>query len=354
MSLFVLLPTLLSVVYYAFFASDQFESYSVVTIHSAEAAPVLGLAGLIGIPGGGSAHDVLTVREYILSRDMLRRLEDDHAFVAHYQSADWDWWSRLSHDASFEEAFEYYKEKAAANVDSASGTLTLRVRAFDADSARKFSQAILDYSEASVNALTERERRDRTAYAEAEVKRAEGRLGEARKGLLRLQQERSEFNPLASATAAMTIRTTLEADLAKARAELMALKSYMQDGAPKVIEAEQRVRALGAQIANESRKLIDPKKEGGLSGSLVEFEASMVEKEFAEKAYASTLGALELARSDAARQHRYVAVIAQPSKPDDSTYPTRWLGVLSVFGISFLLLGIGALIVAAVREHASL
>lgn len=354
MSLFVLLPTLLSAVYFAFLVSEQFESYSVVTIHSADGGPMLGLAGLIGIPGSSSHNDVLTVREYILSRDMLQRLDKDHGYIAHHQASTIDWWARLRSDATIEQSFKYFRDKVSANFDTASGTLTLRVRAFDPASARKFSKAILDYSEARVNALTERERQDRTAYTEAEVKRSEVRLRDARTALLKLQKEHSEFNPLQSATAAMSIRTGLEGELAKLRAELMALKSYMHANAPKVIETEQKVRALSAQIANESRKLIDPRNDGGLSGSLMEFEEAMVEKEFAEKAYASAMTALELARSDASRQHRYVAVIAEPSMPDDSTYPRRVLGVFSVFGISFLLLGIGALFVAAVREHASL
>ena len=80
----------------------------------------------------------------------------------------------------------------------------------------------------------------------------------------------------------------------------------------------------------------------------------MVEKEFAQKAYESALAQLELARSDAARQHRYLATIASPSKPDEATYPRRVRSVLTVFVVSFLLMGIGALLSAAVREHARL
>jgi capsular polysaccharide transport system permease protein len=91
-----------------------------------------------------------------------------------------------------------------------------------------------------------------------------------------------------------------------------------------------------------------------LSASLSDFDASMLEKEFAEKAYASASAALQVARADADRQHRYLAIIAAPSTPDASTYPHRVRSVLAAFVLTFLLLGIVSLIGATVREHARL
>ena len=63
---------------------------------------------------------------------------------------------------------------------------------------------------------------------------------------------------------------------------------------------------------------------------------------------------LEVARADADRQHRYIALVATPSLPDQSTYPHRWRSVMTAFCLSFLLLGVGTLVSAAVREHAKL
>jgi capsular polysaccharide transport system permease protein len=216
------------------------------------------------------------------------------------------------------------------------------------------SAAILSYGEEMVNKLSERERRDRTAYAEADITKAEQRLSKARERIVELQQKHADFNPLQTATAAMTIRTELEGELAKARADLMQLKSFMNADAPQVLAATERVKSLSALVSSESRRLVDPKASNGLNASLVDFEAAMVEKEFAQKAYESAMASLEVARADADRQHRYVAVIASPSKPDESTFPHRGRSVLAAFIVSFLLFGIGTLSVAAVREHARL
>jgi capsular polysaccharide transport system permease protein len=354
--LFVGLPTLVSVSYYGLLASPQFESYSTFAVQSSEMRPSLGVDGLLAglATNSGAGHDALEVRNYVISRDMLARLDKEHHFIAHYKDASHDFLSRMSASARFEDAYEYFEHKVAADYEASSGTITIRVRAFSPDQALKMARAILTYSEEMVNKLSERERQDRTAYADAEVKRAEARLGAARTRIVALQREHGEFSPLQAATAAVTLRTQLEAELAKGRAELMQLKSYMTDDAPQVRTVEEKVKSLSAQVAGESQRLVASGKSGGLSASYADFEAAMVEKEFAQKSYESAMATLELARADAARQHRYVAVIAAPSKPDAASYPHRIRSSIAAFVVSFLIWGIGSMMLATVREHARL
>lgn len=356
LALFVLLPTAIATGYYGFWASRQFESFSLFTVQSSELRPSLGMDGLLASlgTGTGAGHDALAVRDYVLSRDMLARLDKEHGFIAHYKDRHHDFFARLSSDASFEEAYAYFEHKVSADYDQASGAITIRVRSFSPGEAHNLAQSILSYSEEMVNKLSQRERQDRTAFADAGVERAEKRLTAARKRIVALQQEHAEFNPLQSATATMTVRTQLEGELAKARAELMQLKSYMNDDAPQVRAVNEKVKALSAQISGESRRLVNPTKPGGLNTSFSDFEAAMVEKEFAQKSYESAMATLEMARADATRQHRYVAVIASPSTPDEATYPHRGRSILAAFVLSFLAWGVGAMMLATVREHARL
>lgn len=354
LALFVALPTVLAGVYYGFFASNQYESHAVFTVQSSEMRPALGVEGLLGMVSGGGSHDALAVRDYVLSRDMLARLEKERGCIAHYKDTREDWFSRLQAAASFEDAYDYFGHKVSVDYEQSTGAISLRVRAFSAEKAVELSRSILAYSEEMVNKLSERERRDGTKYAEADVKKAEERLSLAREKIAALQQKHGDFNPLQSAAAAMEIRTHLEGEVAKARAELMQLKSFMKEDAPQVLAAAERAKSLSAQVSGESRRLVDPTKTAGISNSFAEFEAAMVEKEFSQKAYQSALASLELARSNADRQHRYLAVIASPSRPDSSTYPRRLRSVVSAFFLSFLLLGVVSLLSAAVREHARL
>jgi capsular polysaccharide transport system permease protein len=149
------------------------------------------------------------------------------------------------------------------------------------------------------------------------------------------------------------IRTQLEGELAKTRAELRQLESFMKPESHQVQSLRQKIVSLEEQIQNENLKLVDPQSQS-LSASIARFEPLVLEKEFAEKAYESALTSLELARVEAAQQHRYLATIVSPSVPDEPTHPERILGILTVFAVALAVFGIVSLFVAAVREHAKL
>jgi capsular polysaccharide transport system permease protein len=346
------LPTLLASVYYFFVASSQYESVSLFTVQSAEARGVMGLETLIGAVPGAAAHDALAVRDFITSRDMLALLERQLNLSEHYADPVSDWWARLTDRSSSEDTYDYYQEMVQVDHDSTSGVLTLRVRAFAPEYAKKVADAVLSESEKMVNHLSERARADQTKVARGEVANAEQRLTKARLAIVKLQQEHAEFNPEQTATEAFALRGELKGELAMARAELMEARAFMQPNAPKVVALEERVRSLSAQVAEESRRLVNPKGDKGLTNSMAEFDAAMVEKEFAQSAYQSALTSLEMARSEASRQHRYLATIAKPSVPNTETHPKRVRGVVTVVLLSAMLLGIVMLLVEAVREHA--
>ena len=350
--LWVVLPTLFSVVYYGFFASDFYQSEARYSIQSVDGKASVSLDSLFGeLPGGGSDKDALAVRDYMLSRDVLRRLDQDHRFIGHYQAGSIDWLSRLGSDDTFEQAYEYYLSKVDVVYDNQSGVSMLTVRALSADKAAEYTRAILGYGEEMVNRLSDRARQDRMEFARREVADGEARLARARGAILSLQRAGEEINPAESASAVLAIRSELETELAKTRAELGAMKSFMQPNAHKVVSLEQKVKSLQEQIENENRRLVDPSRRG-LSAVIAEFEPLLIEKEFAEKAYESALTSLELARTEAAQQHRYLAVIVSPSKPDEATHPERFIAVLTVFFISLAVFGIASLLIAAIREHA--
>ncbi len=354
--LFIGLPTLAAGLYYGAFASDQYESVSVFTVQAAD-DPVggAGMSLLLGaLPSSGAARDVLLVKDYILSRDMTDYLVAEHGWLDHVQSSDIDWWSRLSRDADTEEVYQDYLERVMVTHDSQSNTLSLRVRVYSAEMARTIAQAIVDASETMVNQLAERLRADQIKFAQGEVEKAEARYAEARKALIALQGDGAELDPMGSASALLGLRIELEAELAKARAELDRLRASMRADAPKVIEARERVTSLARQVEAQRDRLVDDDTGEGLNRQIARFEPALMEKEFAQHALQSAITSLEMARIEATRQHRYLVTIAAPSEPSAPTHPRRWWGVLSVLVVALLIAGLGSVLIAAVREHAKL
>ncbi len=348
----VVLPTVLAAVYLGLVATPQYESVSLFTIQSADGTTGMVPALLGALPGSGAARDAVVVREYVLSRDMLDLLVREEHFLEHYESRRVDWLSRLAHGAPSEDVFEYFLEHVEVAHDEVGSVLTLRVRAFSAEDAERFAEAILKAAEAKVNAMDEQAREDRIGIAQREVTRAERRLTEARSKVLELQREGHELNPVASAGALMEVRGGLEGELAAARAELQTMLTNLQPDAPQVVVARQRVAALAGQVEAQRRRMTGG-REGTLGESIAEFEPVVVEKELAQHTYEAAMEAMEMARIDASRQHRYLVTIASPSAPDHATHPEVWKGVLVTFLLCLATLGIGALLVASIREHAN-
>lgn len=345
------IPSLLALLYYGLIASDYYQSEAKFSIQSVDRSASSGLDSLLGaLPGAGSDKDAMTVRDYILSRDVLARLEQDHGFIRHYQEAG-DWFSKLSRDATFEESFDYYRRRVDVDFDMQSGISTLHVRALDAARAAEFAGAILKYGEQLVNELSHRAEMDRLDLAREEVRLGEQRLATARSAILNQQLVANEMNPAESAAAVMEIRTQLEAELAKTQAELTEIIGYMRADSPRAKALKNRSDSLNKQIARENRRLTNP-EDDSLSSSIAGFEPLLVEKEFATKAYESALTSLEVARTEAARQHRYLATIVSPSVPDEATHPQRLLKIITVVLAAMLAFGIGSLLIAAIREHA--
>ncbi|MGE0791121.1 MAG: hypothetical protein AB7S26_35945 [Sandaracinaceae bacterium] len=352
MGLGVGLPTLCAAIYYGVLMTPRYESESTFTIQSSDGGmSTNAISMLLATAGGSATRDVLLAIEYIESRDMLQHLIDDHGFREHYTQESADVTSRLSPDADFEDTFEYYRDHISIEHDSASDVLTLRVQAFDAESAHRFGEAILELAEDRVNLLSQTARTDRISLAESELQRAETRLSAARQELLRVQAVHGDLNPAASAEAILEVRSRLEGELAIARAELSTLSATMPRNSPEVTAARRRVSALGTQIDEQNARLTGSGED--ISAELAQFEPVMIEKEFAQRAYESALTSLELARVDASRQHRYLVRIAGPSVPSQARYPRFWYSLLTVLALAFGLLGVGTLILASIREHAN-
>ncbi|MEL6792769.1 MAG: hypothetical protein AAFP78_04900, partial [Pseudomonadota bacterium] len=82
--IFVLIPTWCVGWYYFEKATDIYVSESTMIFKSGSNASTGG--GLLGAVMGSSPTDSVALQEYIKSRDILQRLDDEHGMIAHYKS----------------------------------------------------------------------------------------------------------------------------------------------------------------------------------------------------------------------------------------------------------------------------
>ena len=358
----VVVPTVLAGVYYYKYASDQYVSEAHFIIQG-NAAPKLDFLGaLTGIPGaGGGTSDAMVIRDYLRSMDFLKDIQDVVDIRKHFSAPTIDEYARLPADASAEDLLEYWQQMAEVDHDLTSGISTIRITGFDPKTSQLLVATALKQSERLVNKLSDSLRTDALIMAEKEAAQAEKEVAAIRAETTRFREKQDVLDPAAQAGArierAESARSgmvaQLQADLARAEAELAQLSTFLQPEALKVKNLQSKVNALRQQVAKEqatsSRQSQGQSRQ--VAVQLSKYTELQSRQAFAEQLYQAKLGSLEQARLESARKQRYLTVTVQPNLPDEALKPERISGVLTVLLLSFLCWGIGSLSIAAIRDH---
>ncbi|HTV90828.1 MAG TPA: hypothetical protein VME41_17585 [Stellaceae bacterium] len=350
----VVLPVAMAADYYFAIAADQFVAefrFTLSTVDAPRLDPVSLLSG--GAVPSPATLDSQILVQYIASRaivdDIDRTLDLRRLFAAPQA----DWWSRLPQPAAIEDVVHYWRGQVDPFYDPATGTVTVRVRAFTAADARRIALAISAACERLVNELSLRARRDSLRDAETELAQAQSRLS-AVLGEMRSFRERTGLiDPVKAADAEALLATQLHEQLIASNARLATLRTYMRDGAPTVQVLEARIRSLQTQRRLLARRMTG-REDGNpapLSDTLDAYEQLQSRQKFAESAYQLALRGVDEARASADRQHVFVASFVPPALPGESTYPHRWrsLGVVAL--MAFAIWAIGGLALQSLRDH---
>jgi len=354
--LMVGLPTLVASIYFGLIASDIYISETRYAIRSTDrAAPTDLLSGVLATTGisSKSSEDSEIVKDYILSRDMLKELENRIGLRAHYGSDAVDWVSRLPADATDEDFLEYYRKMVAVETDTSSDISLLRIRAFDPETAQRIAETIVELSEQLINRWSERITEDTLRFARKELDFAEDKVREASAALTKFRNESGSVDPGEETSAVLALVMTLEGSLAQAKAESMEAESYLRSDSTQIKQLKARIAALQSQIKSERERLTG-KDEADLTRLISSYQPLILDQTLAEQRYASALASMELARADAQRQQRYLIPFVQPSIPDEALEPERLWNILTVLVGSLLVFGVGGLIWSAIMEHVGL
>ena len=350
----VLVPTILAVVYYGLIASDIYVSEAKYALRTSSETPTLGVIDSFfgGSPVTSSSNDAYIIRDYILSRQMLQYLDDELKLKSHFQSKDVDYFSRLSHDATNEDFYNFYLKMVQVGLDSSSSVSTLRVKAFTPEYAQKVAKIIISKSEELVNSLNNRIIDDTLHFSRNEVLVAGDDVRKASDALSHFRDKFQSIDPSKETESVLNIVTGLGANLAQARTELIQAESYMKPESIQVKNLKSKVEALKQQIQNERMRLANEKKgDDNLNQLIYDYEPLQLNKTLAEKKYTSALNSLELAKVEAQRKQRYLISFVPPDVPESALEPDRLMNIVSVFLGSLLIYAIGGLMWAAIKDH---
>lgn len=350
--LLVIVPWLLIIFYTLTIAHPRYTSQSQIVVKQTSDNSMAGGTGLVALLGGvsTSVEDANYLTQYILSLDMIKRLDPQFKFKQNYYVNGNDPINELAPDATQEELLKYFKKRVKVELDQTTHILTISTEGFKPDYALTLNRALLQQSELFVNAISQQMAKEQIAFSERQLTEATQELNQAKAALLSYQNRNEILDPEVTAKALNSLIAGLEANLSSLRTEERQLLSYLNPDAPQVVSLRSQIRALETQIAQERTKLTSPNN-NRLNTKAVQFEQIKANVAFAEEKYKLALASAEKSRYDASRKMKNLVLISSPFKAEEASYPRKpyIIGVSLVFLLIFY--GFVQLVLAIIRDH---
>lgn len=348
-----IVPTILFAVYFGLIAADRYEVESRFVVRAPAGAAANQIASIMqGSSIIRSADDAYAVHAYISSRDAVAELAKtlDLPAIFNRSSSDLLWrYPGFLRSANRERLWTHFQRYIDLDFDHTTGISTLRVTAFRPEDARDIATALLDNSEQLINRLSERAQGDTVRTANAEVARLRAEAIQSQEMMTKFRIRESMVDPSKVSAAALETIARLSLEVAQTNAQL----NEVQRSAPQsnqITQLKTRISAIEEQITKERQMLAGGDK--SMANRLAEYERLLLEREFAERGFASALTQLEVARLESQRQRLFLERISTPGLPDFPRYPYRLLNTFIAFLLLWLFYRIVARLVEDVRTHA--
>lgn len=347
----VIVPTIISTLYFGFLASDVYVSESRFIVRAPGKPSVSPLGAILGGSGMvGASEESEAVTEFIGSRQALSELNADGFATRAWSDPsifliDRFGWSGSDTD---EHLFEYYLGKVEAEKSTTTSITVLRVKSFDPASAQIINRRLLEQSEILVNDLSNRARRDAIVFSEEQVEKARLAAKQAAVAVARYRDENGVIDPELQATAGLQFVSKLQDELISSKAQLLQLETYTPQ-ASQIPFLRTRIRTLEREIADQTASLAGGA--GSLSSASARYQELVLASEFAEKQLALALAAYQEAQGEAVRKQAYVERVSNPSLPDYPELPRRIRNILATLVVGLLVWGIISMLMVGVREH---
>ncbi|OWT73012.1 chain-length determining protein [Achromobacter sp. HZ28] len=339
--------------YWGFVSSDRYVSEANVIIRKTDNAnlPSPDLTALVtaGAALGATRADQLLLRDYLLSLDMLKKLDAKLDLRHHFSDSAHDVMSRLwFKDIEF--FYRFYLRMVEVEYDDYAGVLRIRVQAYDRDTAHAIARMLVEEGEDYMNVLGHEMAEAQIGFLTSQVEKAQERFQEASQALLAYQNEKGLLSPTATAESINAIVASLEGQRAQLQTQLASLPKSLERTHPNILSLKQAIAAVDRQIDDEKAKLATPSG-STLNASVEAFQRLQMQVVFTQDLYKSALLGLEKGRSDSLRLLEKVSVLQSPTVPEYPMEPRRGYNIVLTLLISLVVAGTLKLLESIVLDH---
>lgn len=343
----------LAVLYWVLIASDRYVSEANVIIRKTDSvgAPTLDIPLLAPAMGGVNRPDQLLLRDYLLSVDMLKKLDAKLDLRSHYSAWQRDLVSQMwFRNASMEWFHRHFLSRLSIEYDDFAGILRIKVQAYDPETAQAISSMLVAEGERYMNQLGHELAEAQVNFLTNQVSLAQIRFQQASQDLLAFQNRKGLLSPQATAESINQLVAKLEEQRVQLQTQLASLPRALDKDHPNIVLLKRSLAAVERQIEQEKAKLATPSGKT-LNVSMEEFHRLQMEVSFTQDLYKSSLVALEKGRIDATRMLEKVSVLQSPTLPEYPMEPRRIYNTIATLLIAAMLAGILKLLESIVRDH---
>lgn len=345
---------LLIVTYWLFLASDRYVSTAHIVVQRTDLSGGGGVdfASLLSGSGSGiNRQDQLMLRDYLLSVDLLKKIDAELSLRAHFSKWNRDPISKLwFENAPIEWFHDYYLSRVSIDIDDYTGLLVINAQAYSPEMAYNIGQVLVREGDIFMNKTANGLALIQVEFLEKQVAQMHTKFLAARQALLSYQNQKGLVAPMATAESIVAIVAKLQANLSELQTQRSALQAYLLPTHPSVVQLNQQIAAVEKQIGLEQRNLASPSGQS-LNKTVEEYQRLEQEAGFAEAIYKTALSGLESGRIEATRTIKKITITQTPNLPEYPREPRRIHNILVAFISLLILLGILQLLLAVVQDH---
>ena len=361
LSVFILLPTLISALYVGWYATPRFVSEFQILYHNNQKGAALAGAAsgglLSSIIGSSSTVDMTRViSSYLTSKAIIADIDPQVGVKSMFSRDGIDWLDKLPANAPADKVQDYFKKRVGVYEENG-GFIRVEVEAFSPLDAQKLAGALTQSVEKMVSEMYDRPKLDTVEFARKEMQRSETELNDATDAVTRFRELHADYDFSKSVGLLSGVVGGLQTQLADALSAAPSAKTLMGGNAPQVAVLNARIDALRGQIQAEREKLASSRpKEGATANApysevMAGYERLLHAQDFARTLLMSSRQAYEAAREDAARKDAYIVSFVPPNLPDRSTAPQLSTYVWTTFFASLTAYAVGSIMIGLVRDQ---
>ncbi|AGW93675.1 hypothetical protein [Cupriavidus sp. DF5525] len=342
----------LAVLYWGGIASDRYVSEAKVVIERSDTIGANTSDFTSLLIGNTAPQDLLLLREYLLSVDMLQKLEAGLSLREHYSDSRRDPLSRLwFNDASLERFYKHYLLRTSVEYDDFSRVLVIKAQAYTPEMAKRIATMLVTEGERFMNETTHRIAGEQVRYIEQQVQAQGDRAKAARQDMLAFQNANGLVSPRGDVESLSNVVAQAESELAELKVRRAALKDVFTPQSPAIQQLDAQIAAVERQMDLQRGRMVSQKGKNGLNRVVEEQERLQATAEFTHDLYKTALGALEKARIEATRKLKNVAVVQAPTSPEYPLEPRRIYSIVVFVLMTLMLAGVVQLLIVIVKDH---